>query len=72
MLKTIGEDAFLECSNFTSICYHGSKTEWDAIASGSSYPEEATIHYKEDSVDATPATCTEPGWKEVGVCDRCV
>ena len=71
LLKTIGEDAFLECSNFTSICYHGSKTEWDAIASGSSYPEEATIHYKEDSVDATPATCTEPGWKEVGVCDIC-
>lgn len=71
LLKTIGEDAFLECSNFTSICYHGSKTEWDAIASGSSYPEEATIHYKEDSVDATPATCTEPGWKEIGVCDIC-
>lgn len=70
-LKTIGKNAFLECSNLTSICYNGNKTEWDTIANSSSCPENATIHYKEDSVDATSATCTEPGWKEIGVCDIC-
>ena len=71
MLNEIGNKAFLKCSSLTSICYHGSKTEWDTISKDASCPASAVIHYKADTEEAKDPTCTENGWKETGVCDVC-
>ena len=70
-LEKIGEDALYKCSKLAAICYHGSKTEWDAIANNAGYSEEVTIHYKGDTVEPKDPTCTDPGWKETSVCDVC-
>ena len=53
------------------ICYYGSEANWKTVASKAKYPTEAVIHYKEDTVEAKAATCTETGWKETGVCAVC-
>lgn len=71
VLKEIGSMALDRCSNLTAICYNGSKAEWDAIANNAGYSEEVTIHYKGDTVEPKDPTCTDPGWKETGVCDVC-
>ena len=63
MLNEIGNKAFFKCSSLTSICYHGSKTEWDTISKDASCPASAVIHYKADTEEAKDPTCTEPGRK---------
>ena len=71
ILKEIGKNVFRKCSELTAICYHGSKVEWDTIANSAGYSDEVTIHYKDDTVEPKDPTCTDPGWKEIGVCDVC-
>lgn len=71
MLNEIGNKAFFKCSSLTSICYHGSKTEWDTISKDASCPASAVIHYKADTEEAKDPTCTEPGRKGTNVCDVC-
>lgn len=61
----------LVCKNLTGICYPGSKENWDNISSKARVPDTTVIHYKADTVEAKDATCTEAGWKEVGVCEVC-
>ena len=71
VLKKIGRSAFSNCSNLASICYYGSESEWNSIAIRVGYTEATSIHYRGDTVEAMPATCTESGWKETGVCNVC-
>lgn len=70
-LKEIGQNALYNCSKLKAVCYHGSKAEWDAIANNAGYSEEVVIHYKGDTVEPKDPTCTDPGWKETGICDVC-
>lgn len=71
VLNKIGKKALANCSDLVSICYYGNESDWKTIAKTAKYPTEAAIHYKEDTVEAKDATCTENGWKETGVCDVC-
>ena len=71
VLNEIGTNALASCSKLTSICYHGSKEDWDTIAEYANYPDTVAIHYKADTVEAKDPTCTEPGRKGTNVCDVC-
>ena len=61
----------LACDDLTGICYPGSKEEWENVSSAARVPDTTVVHCKADTVEAKPATCTEAGWKEVGVCEVC-
>lgn len=65
------ESRALLCSNLTSVCYPGSKEEWERISSNAKVPDTTVVHCKADTVEVKVATCTEAGWKEVGVCEVC-
>ena len=39
--------------------------------SGSTIPAGTIVHCKADAIESKDATCTENGWKEVGVCEVC-
>lgn len=61
----------LACDDLTGICYPGSKEEWENVSSAARIPDTTVVHCKADTVEAKAATCTEDGWKEVGVCEVC-
>lgn len=67
---TIGRSA-LACENLKSICYPGTAEEWGTVSKKADLPDTAVVHCKADTVEAKAATCTEAGWKEVGVCEVC-
>ena len=74
-VESVGRNAFNK-SSLKSACYSGTKEQWDAMIpapswSGATIPEETIVHCKADTVEAKAATCTEDGWKEVGVCEVC-
>ena len=61
----------LDSEYLESVCYPGTKENWDSISSKAKVPSTTAIHCKADTVEAKAATCTEDGWKEVGVCEVC-
>ncbi|MBU5479880.1 leucine-rich repeat protein [Blautia sp. MSJ-19] len=67
---TMGRSA-LACENLKSICYPGTAEEWGTVSKKADLPDTAVVHCKADTVEAKAATCTEDGWKEVGVCEVC-
>lgn len=74
-VSSVGRNAFNK-SNLKSACYAGTKEQWDSMIpaaswSGATIPEGTVVHCKADAVEAKDATCTEDGWKEVGVCEVC-
>lgn len=74
-VTSVGRNAFNK-SSLKSACYAGTKEQWDAMIpapswSGATIPEGTIVHCKADTVEAKDATCTEAGWKEVGVCEVC-
>lgn len=69
-VKTIGEFAFTN-SGLRTGCYAGSRGEWNSIVDSNTDFTNVSIHCKGDAVEAKAATCTEAGWKEVGVCEVC-
>lgn len=69
-VESIGLMAFLN-SALKSGCYEGTSAGWyDLVGDDEDYAE-VTVHCKGDAVEAKDATCTENGWKEVGVCEVC-
>ena len=75
-ISDIGDNAFNE-SALKSACYSGTKAKWDEMVPepddwwGATIPADTIVHCKADTVEAKAATCTEDGWKEVGVCEVC-
>ena len=69
-VKSIGFMAFWN-SALKSGCYEGTREEWNKIVDGDESYANVSIHCKGDAVEAKDATCTEDGWKEVGVCEVC-
>lgn len=67
---TIGYGA-LDCENLKAICYPGTKEEWNTASEDAEIADTIAVHCKADTVEAKAATCTEAGWKEVGVCEVC-
>ena len=69
-VESIGFMAFWN-SALKSACYSGTRAGWyDLVGDDEDYAE-VTVHCKGDAVEAKDATCTENGWKEVGVCEVC-
>lgn len=71
-VKKIGRYAFRN-SSLRAGCYLGTREEWSTLLQKTKtyIPDTAIIHCKGDAVEAKAATCTEAGWKEVGVCEVC-
>lgn len=71
-VESIGSMAFWN-SALKSGCYEGTREEWSAILQQAQtfISDTAMIHCKGDAVEPKAATCTEDGWKEVGVCEVC-
>ena len=74
-ISEIGTNAFND-SSLKYACYTGTKDAWLEMVGepswlGATIPEETIVHCKADTVEAKAATCTEDGWKEVGVCEVC-
>lgn len=74
-VTSVGRNAFNK-SSLKSACYAGTKEQWDSMIPAASWlgatiPEGTVVHCKADAVEAKAATCTEDGWKEVGVCEVC-
>lgn len=74
-VSSVGRNAFNK-SNLKSACYTGTKEQWDSMIpaaswSGSTIPAGTIVHCKADAIESKDATCTENGWKEVGVCEVC-
>ena len=69
-VKSIGFMAFWN-SALKSGCYEGTREEWNKLVDGDESYANVSIHCKGDAVEAKAATCTEAGWKEVGVCEVC-
>lgn len=71
-VESIGSMAFWN-SALKSGCYEGTREEWSAILQQAQtfISDTAMIHCKGDAVEPKAATCTEAGWKEVGVCEVC-
>lgn len=61
----------LACEELTGICYPGTQEKWDTISAKARVSNTTVVHCKADTVEAKAATCTEDGWKEVGVCEVC-
>lgn len=69
-VESIGLMAFWN-SALKSGCYEGTSAGWyDLVGDDEDYAE-VIVHCKGDAVEAKDATCTEAGWKEVGVCEVC-
>lgn len=68
---TLEFGSFKRCENLIGICYPGNKEEWENVSSTAKVPDTTVVHCKADTVEAKAATCTEDGWKEVGVCEVC-
>lgn len=74
-VSSVGVNAFNE-SSLKYACYAGTKVKWDEMVPepdwmGATVPADTVVHCKADAVEAKEATCTEAGWKEVGVCEVC-
>lgn len=74
-VSSVGVNAFNE-SSLKYACYAGTKIKWDEMVPepdwlGATVPADTVVHCKADAVEAKEATCTEAGWKEVGVCEVC-
>ena len=74
-VTSVGRNAFNK-SSLKSACYAGTKEQWDSMIpaaswSGSTIPAGTIVHCKADAIESKDATCTENGWKEVGVCEVC-
>ena len=74
-VSSVGRNAFNK-SNLKSACYTGTKEQWESMIpaanwSGSTIPAGTIVHCKADAIESKDATCTENGWKEVGVCEVC-
>lgn len=69
-VKSIGFMAFWN-SALKSGCYEGTREEWNKLVDGDESYANVSIHCKGDAVEAKDATCTDAGWKEVGVCEVC-
>lgn len=75
-ISDIGDNAFNK-SGLKYACYAGTKEKWDNMVPepdewwGATIPADTIVHCKGDTVEAKDATCTESGWKEVGVCEVC-
>ena len=71
-VESIGSMAFWN-SALKSGCYEGTREEWSAILQQAQtfISDTAMIHCKGDAVEPKAATCTEAGWKDVGVCEVC-
>lgn len=74
-VSSVGVNAFNE-SSLKYACYSGTKAKWDEMVPapswmGATVPADTIVHCKGDAVEAKDATCTEAGWKEVGVCEVC-
>lgn len=74
-VTSVGKNAFNK-SSLKSACYAGTKEQWDSMIpaaswSGSTIPAGTIVHCKADAIESKDATCTENGWKEVGVCEVC-
>ena len=71
-VESIGSMAFWN-SALKSGCYEGTREEWSALLQQAQtfISDTAMIHCKGDAVEPKAATCTEAGWKEVGVCEVC-
>lgn len=74
-VSSVGVNAFNE-SSLKYACYAGTKAKWDEMVPapswmGATVPADTIVHCKGDTVEAKDATCTESGWKEVGVCEVC-
>ena len=74
-VSSVGVNAFNE-SSLKYACYTGTKVKWDKMVPkpdwmGATVPADTVVHCKADAVEAKDATCTEAGWKEVGVCEVC-
>lgn len=61
----------LECENLTGVCYPGTVEKWKTATEYAEIADTIAVHCKADTVEAKAATCTEDGWKEVGVCEVC-
>ena len=74
-VSSVGVNAFNE-SSLKYACYAGTKVKWDEMVPepdwmGATVPADTIVHCKADTVEAKDATCTEDGWKEIGVCEVC-
>ena len=71
-VESIGSMAFWN-SALKSGCYEGTLEECSAILlqAQTFISDTAMIHCKGDAVEPKAASCTEAGWKEVGVCEVC-
>lgn len=69
-VKSIGFMAFWN-SALKSGCYEGTREGWYNLVGDDGDYANVSIHCKGDAVEAKAATCTEAGWKEVGVCEVC-
>lgn len=65
------EVSALDCEDLTGICYPGTAEEWKNVSKDAEIADTIAVHCKADTVEAKAATCTEAGWKEVGVCEVC-
>ena len=69
-VESIGFMAFWN-SALKSGCYEGTREGWYNLVGDDDDYANVSIHCKGDAVEAKDATCTEAGWKEVGVCEVC-
>lgn len=69
-VESIGFMAFWN-SALKSACYSGTRAGWYNLVGDDDDYANVSIHCKGDAVEAKDATCTEAGWKEVGVCEVC-
>ena len=69
-VETIGSMAFRKAA-LKFGCYDGTREGWYNLVGDNKDYANVSIHCKGDAVEAKDATCTEAGWKEVGVCEVC-
>lgn len=69
-VETIGSMAFRKTA-LKFGCYDGTREGWYNLVGDKKDYANVSIHCKGDAVEAKDATCTEAGWKEVGVCEVC-
>lgn len=69
-VETIGSMAFRKAA-LKFGCYDGTREGWYNLVGDNKDYANVSIHCKGDAVEAKDATCTEDGWKEVGICEVC-
>ena len=69
-VEKIGSMAFRK-SALKSGCYDGTREGWQNLVGNNKDFANVSVHCKGEAVEAKDATCSENGWKEVGVCEVC-